>query len=239
MITRPTRFICAVLLPFVVLACAPESSRDRTISVVGTAVTRTIPDTVVWHVTTTSAFRDLVRAKEESDKQMQAILTTVRELGVDADDMQTGYLDVSKEYERNSYGSIGELKHFRVTRLITIKERDTARFDMFLTRLIKSADMDVRYTLETSKIHEIRTKTRLEAVAITRTKAEAMAGELGASVGEVLSVVEQGERGYGMANRTSWDGLQLESGKIDESTGTFAPGSIEVQVSVGVVFELR
>ena len=236
--------LSVLLLSLAIFACAasppaPETSHDRTISVTGTAVTRTTPDIVVWHVTTTSAHKDLVRAKEHSDNQMHAILTTTRELSVADEDLQTGYLNVSKEYEHDNYGNVGAFKHFAVTRQITIKERDTARFDEFLTGLVRSADMEVRYTLESSRIHEIRAETRLKSVGIAREKAAAMAGELGASIGEVLTVNEQVDRGYGsmMANNWSWD--DQGGAAIDAATGTFAPGSIEVRVSVGTVFELR
>jgi len=237
-------FAHVLALPLLVFACAAnpvplESSRDRTISVTGTAVTRTTPDTVVWHVTTTSEHRDLVRAKEDGDTQMQAILATARKLNVAHEDMQTGYLSVEREYEHDSYGNQGAFKHFRVTRQITIKERDTSRFDEFLTGLVRSADMEVRYTLESSRIHELRAETRLKSVAIAREKADAMAGELGATLGEVLTIEEQADRGYGsmMANNWAWD--DQGGAAIDTTTGTFAPGSIEVKVSVGTVFELR
>lgn len=138
----------------------------------------------------------LVRAKEDSDGQMQANLATARELGVEPDDLQTGYLSVDKEYEYDSYGNVGSFKHFTVT--------------------------------------------RLKSVAIAREKAEAMAGELGASIGDVLTMEEQVDWGYGnmMANNWSWDD-QGGDAAIDTTTGTFAPGSIEVRVSVGTVFELR
>jgi uncharacterized protein len=245
MTSKVAPFLHVLALPLLVFACAatsavPEYTRDRTISVTGTAVTRTTPDTVVWHVTTTSAHRDLVRAKEDSDNQMQAILATARELGVAEDDLQTGYLSVDKEYEYDNYGNQGGFKHFAVTRQITLKERDTSKFDAFLTGLVHSADMEVRYTLESSRIHELRAETRLKSVAIAREKADAMAGELGASLGEVLTINEQTDWGYGnmMANNWAWDD-QGGAAAIDATTGTFAPGSIEVKVSVGTVFELR
>ncbi len=243
MTTRLT-LLAVALLSLLVFACAAApptqgTNHDRTISVTGTAVTRTTPDIVVWHVTTTAEHKDLVRAKENSDNQMHAILTTARELGVADEDLQTGYLNVSKEYEHDNYGNVGAFKHFDVTRQITIKERDTSRFDEFLTGLVRSADMEVRYTLESSRIHEIRAETRLKSVGIAREKAAAMAEELGAGLGEVLTVNEQVDRGYGsmMANNWSWDDQGAPD--IDTTTGTFAPGSIEVRVSVGTVFALR
>ncbi len=242
---RLSPLIYAISLPLLVFACAAtpgalDPPLERTISVTGTAVTHTVPDIVVWHVTTTSEHRDLGRAKEDSDGQMKALLATARELGVEDKDMQTGYLSVAKEYDHDHYGNQGAFKQFRVTRQITIKERDTSQFDAFLTGLIRSADMEVRYTLESSRIHEIRAETRLKSVALAREKAQAMASELGANIGDVMLVEEQSDWGYGpmLANNWSWDD-RGDTAAIDATDGTFAPGSIEVRVSVGTTFELR
>lgn len=245
MSVRLSTLIYAISLPLLVFACAAtpgalDSPRERTISVTGTAVTHTVPDIVVWHVTTSSEHRDLTRAKEDSDGEMSAILATARELGVEARDMQTGYLSVGKEYDHDHYGNQGAFKHFRVTRQITIKERDVGQFDAFLTGLIRSAEMEVRYTLESSRIHEIRAETRLKSVALAREKAQAMADELKADIGDILLVEERSLSGYGsmLANNMSWDDGG-GAAAIDATEGTFAPGSIEVRVSVGTTFELR
>lgn len=218
-------------------ALAPGAPPPRTVSVAGTATTRVTPDTVLWQVRTTSTDPNLVRAKEASDAQMQAILKTARELGVSDTGLQTGHLEVQKEYEREQYGDQGRFKHFRVTRQLTIKQRGTERFDAFLTGLVQSADMDVSYGLTSSKLVGLRAETRLKAVAAARDKASAMAVELGERLGPVLQLEEAGEPGYGrreMANNVS-----LESLKLDGAGGTFAPGTIEVRVSVGAVFALE
>ena len=216
-------------------ATADESASLRTISVTGTATTRTTPDTVVWDITTTASHLKLVSAKEQSDKQMQAILSTARKLGVEPNDLQTGFLAVRKEYKEDQYGNWGDFKGFLVTRQITIKERDTSRFDEFLTSLIKSSDMEVHYTLESSRLQEIQADTRLKSVVLAQKKASAMAGALGAEIGEVLTVTEAPQHSYGT--------ISANAGFLDDvgggGTGTFAPGSIEVQVTVGVVFELK
>lgn len=210
---------------------------ERHITVTGTAVTRTTPDTVVWHVTLTTTNKNLVRAKDQSDSQVQAILATTRELGLKPDDVQTGFLDVGREYEEGEYGQWGDFKHFRMTRQVTITQRDTSQFDAVLTGLIKSSDMEVRYTLESSQIQEIQATTRLKAVTSAREKATAMANALDAEIGEVMDIYEHADMGYGRLAANS----VLEMGHAGgmDSMGTFAPGSIDVEVSVGVRFELK
>jgi len=243
--TKPRHFIFAAFATTLFFACAPLANPqgngpDRTISVTGTALTRTIPDTVVWQVHTTSTHLNIVEAKNISDVQMQAILKTVRDLGVEAKDVQTGYLEVRKEYQRDNYGTPAIFKHFRVTRQLTIKERDTSKFDKFLTGLVKSADVEVSYELTTSRLQDIRAETRLKAVTTAKDKAAAMAGALDASLGDVLKIHEKVDHGYGgmsnLANEIQLEKLE-DSEEVDEST--FAPGAIGVKVAVDAVFELQ
>ena len=237
---QSTLFVFSALLCMLGLSSTnahahPEAPRDsRYISVTGTALTRTTPDMVVWHVVTTTADKSLVRAKEQSDSQMQAILATTRELGVQPEDVQTGFLDVRKEYEQ-----WGDFKEFTVTREVTIKQRDISQYDAVLTGLVKSADMEVRHTLETTKLQEIRAQTRLRAVSSARDKAEAMAGALGAKLGDLHMIMEHQDMIYGSLDANSNVRDITDPFGDSDSASTFAPGSIEVEVSVGVEFGLK
>jgi len=242
---QSTLFVFSALLCMLGLSSTnahahPEAPRDsRYISVTGTALTRTTPDMVVWHVVTTTADKSLVRAKEQSDSQMQAILATTRELGVQPEDVQTGFLDVRKEYEEEEYGQWGDFKEFTVTREVTIKQRDISQYDAVLTGLVKSADMEVRHTLETTKLQEIRAQTRLRAVSSARDKAEAMAGALGAKLGDLHMIMEHQDMIYGSLDANSNVRDITDPFGDSDSASTFAPGSIEVEVSVGVEFGLK
>jgi uncharacterized protein len=215
-------------------------SLTRTISVTGTAVTNVVPDTVVWHVTTTSLHKDLSRAKADSDKQVKSVIGAVKKLGVSESDLQTGHLDISKEYEHDDYGHRKSFKQYEVTRTITIHQRDIERFDDCLSVLVSSADIEARYTLESSEIHRIRAETRLKSVAIAKKKAEDMAGVLDASLGPVIRLDENPTQQWGSGRmlNASYNDYSVTPADVTSSS-TFAPGSIDIEVSVGAVFELR
>lgn len=226
------------------IACAQANAKadtdptTRTVSVTGTATTRVVPDTIIWRVKTTTLHAKLSKAKAISDQQMAAILKTVRGLGVANADLQTGHLEVSKEHERSQYGSPGAFKHFKVTRELTIKERDVADFDAFLTGLVSSAELEVSYRLSTSDIERIRHETRLKAVEAARDKAEAMLSVLGESLGPVLSLKQgdiAGPRFRAVTNTYSFEDAATSNGA---GGGTFAPGTINVKASVDAVFSI-
>lgn len=234
-------FIPSVLtLCFFTTATAAQAIEERTISVTGTALSRVVPDTVHWTVSVSGMNKDLVRAKKTTDSQVKAILTTAQGLGVKTKDIQTGQVSMHKDYDHS--GRHRKFKHYVVTRTIQIKQRGTANFDAFFTGLVKNQEMTVGYQLSSSKLEEIRAKTRLQAVAAAKTKAAAMAKVLGAKLGPVLKI--RGEHGFGHRKRPASNVtyLQFEGASMGDrggGGGTFAAGTLEVAVSVETVFRLR
>lgn len=234
-------FLPLILLLAVTVVRADENEKpDRSVSVTGTAVARTTPDVITWHISTTDYDRDLMRAKEASDKKLEDILELRDELDVKPEDIQTGRLSVNKEYERDRAGNRGEFKGFAVHRSVTLKQRDVRKFDEFVTKLLSSAEMEVSFSFESSRNHAIRMDTRIKALGAARQKAEAMTNALGAKLGRVMTIEEhQPESPYrNFASNTAYfdPGSALP---IDVTAGTFAPGAIEIRVSVHVTFEIE
>lgn len=217
-----------------------SGSEARTISVAGTAVTRTMPDTIVWRVSTGDFDRDLVSAKESSDRKLKAILGLREQLKIDKEDLETGHLSIRREYEYDERGHQKAFKHFAVTRSVTVRQRDVDRFDEFFSKLVSSAEMEVNVNFESSRLHELRAETRLKALRIAQEKAEAMVKELGAKLGEVIRIDEHRPTGQPfspMSNAAFFDAGSAPD--VDTAGGTFAPGAIEVRVTVYVTFAIE
>ena len=219
-------------------ACAQKDNAVQSISVTGTVKTKTAPDQIVWRTSLTSTNKDMRNAMKTSDKQVKSVLALRTQLGIDEGDIETDYLRISREYERDIRGYRGEFKHFVARRGVTIRQRDLKRFDEFIDALIASTEMEVDYSLESSRIHEVRAETRLKALAVAKEKAAAMAAALGAKLGPVLAINEHSgnEREWNIASNANF--IQSQPG-IDLATGKFVPGAIEVQVTVNVTFALE
>ena len=211
----------------------------RHVSVTGTSVARVQPDIVVWHVNVRRANKDLAKAQAECDETVKKVLALRTELKLKPEDAQTGYMSVQKIYDRDAAGNQTSFRHFLVDRSVTLRQRDTSRFDDVLARLVAAADVEVSYSLESSEYHDLRAKTRLEAVKAARKKATDMTELLGAKLGRVLRVAEPQET-WGssyLANNSAF--AAPRQAEPDEAPGTFAPGAIEVKVSIEVAFEIE
>ncbi len=213
----------------------------RTISVSGTAATRTVPDTIVWRISLNETDKVLVDAKNRSDEKMKSVLDLVNELDVPTEDVQTGRLSIRREYERDERGrNTLDFKHFAVNRSVTFKQSDLERFDEFLTRLVGAADIEASFNFESSQFHEIRADTRLKALRAAKEKAESMCAVLDDKLGRVVTIDEHPRTGGNMGRMDiNYPApFRPPPAEVDVSGGTFAPGAIEIKVTVYATFEI-
>jgi uncharacterized protein len=211
-----------------------------TITVTGTTLLRVAPDSIVWSIHMTTTDKALLKAKRENDERVKSVIALREELGVAKEDLTTGQLSVYREYERDSR----TFKHFVVRRDITIRERDLAKFDLFLEKLASRAEFEGSFAFESSRLPEAKGKARLQALKAAEEKAQALARQAGAQTVAFVSIEENpvAGRGYSFGgNITSNVAYSEESTAhaADVEDSTMIPEAIEVSVSVKAVFRMR
>jgi uncharacterized protein YggE len=226
---------------FVSSALAEEPKLSpRHVSVTGTTIARAQPDIVVWNVSVTRNNRELAKALSECDVTVKQVLALRNDLKLKPEEVQTGFLSINKIYDRDNHGNQTSFRHFSVTRSITLRQRDTTKFDEILAKLSEATDVEVSYHLESSDYHALRAETRLKAVKAARDKAQAMAELLGAKLGRALSIEEPKET-WGGAHSFASNAAYIapRQAEPDAAPGSFAPGAIEIRVSIDVIFEIE
>lgn len=238
--TLKTNFPAFIAFFFCAGITSPTQAAEkeiRTIAVSGTATTKVAPDMVIWQLTTINNHKNLLKAKKKSDAQVQAILKAAHKFKITAKDMQTGQLNINKEYEHRKYGDRGGFKHYSIRRSVTLIQRNTHQFDALLTELVQNTNFEVNYTLARSNVEEIKAKTRLKAVAAAKAKAKAMVNELDEKLGRVLKIEENPMPNYRNNNNVVFASLDTE--KSGGGGKTFAAGVIEVRISIRAIFAIR
>lgn len=238
-----TAIVSLACLLLISPALAESVEPLRTISVTGTVETKVAPDMVVWRISFSDTDPKLAQAKAASDANVKAILDLRRKLDIEEGDLQTSTINIRKEYNEDDRGRRLDFKAFRVYRSVTIRQRDLERIDEFIDAFVASADMEVSFSYQYSKIHETRAETRLKALKIAKEKAAALAEVGGATLGKVLAIDEHGP-GDGRSFQTqilsnsSYIGAGREPG-VDQASTTFIPGAIDVKMTVYATFELE
>ena len=237
------RNACLILGLMIVLGnvvSADEDELTRSISVTGTVETKIAPDRIVWDIDLTDTDKIMTEAKARSDEKVRAVVALREKLGVAEGDLETGRVRIRREYERDQHGNRNAFKHFVVSRSVKIRQRDLKRFDEFLDTLVASAEMEVNFRYESSRMHEVRAETRLKALRAAQKKATDMADIVGAQLGPVLTINEHAQGGRWQGGYISNNSYPTHSPpSVDLATETFVPGAITVKMTVYATFELK
>jgi uncharacterized protein YggE len=250
MIKTATTFTALALIAAMPLSAQPLTPAElpARISVSGTMVSQIAPDIIVWNLGITERATTLKEAKTASDTSTAGVLDVIKGLKVPPADVQTGQLNVQREYNRDVMGNQTP-KGWAVSRSITVRQHDLSRFDDFFARLVDTANMEVNFSFESSRYHELRRETRLKAVEIAKQKAQALCEALGNTLGPPIGVEEgpaPAQAPWMPAAQPTWAGSNgsaaiapVGGSAADAATGTLAPGMMEIRETVSVTFKIQ
>lgn len=243
--------IAALLLVFSLSAWTGnqmELAQPGVITVTGEAEVRVVPDEVILTLGVETWDEYLKSAKSQNDERVKEVLRIAQAYGVEARHIQTDHISIEPRYEDNYEKK--NLIGFFVRKTIVITLKDISKFDDLLTSVI---DADVNYVhriqFRTTELRKYRDEARALAIKAAQEKANALAGELGQSVGRPRTINEEQADwwswynswwGAGWGNNMSQNVIQ-EAGGSSSTTddGTIAPGEITVNARVSVSFEFE
>ena len=226
------------------------SQPTRTIAVTGSAEVRVTPSIVnlVFGVETLDKVLDT--AKTENDKRVQAVVQSMQALGVAPKDIQTDYIHVEPVYDHPHSGPT-VLRHYTVRKSVAVTLNDVTTFERALSGALQSGASHVlNVQFLTSDLRKHRDEARARAIQAAREKAVALAGEMNARLGKVISIHEHNAGGPWHSYGNSWGGMHaggagvnqvsIQAGGSNELLDeAIALGRIGVNASVSVSFELE
>lgn len=209
----------------------------RSITVAGTVETQIDPDQIVWRVRLTDSNLDMLKAKQDNDKKIDAVVALRNELKLTDGDFETGQIRIRREQEHDQRGQRTGALTYVVTREVIIRQHDLSLFDRYLDALVGSAEMEIDFSYESSRLHEVRFETRLKALKAAQDKAAAMAEVVGSQIGLAITIEEyEAERPW--INSVSNNAYDLKAPGDAGDSQRFVPGSLNVKITVHATFEL-
>jgi len=222
-------------------------NQPPTVSVSGTAEVKVAPDEIHLDLGVETRHPALDEAKSENDQHMAAVLTFLKEAGIDRKDIQTDFLAIHPHYRTSNETSP---EYYVAQRSVGIRLRKLAGFEKVLTGVLKHGANHVHgIDFRTTELRKHRDAARQLAIRAAREKAEALAGELGTKVGKVQRISENtwggswswsgghwGSRNYGgYAQNVS----QNAGGAAPSEDGSLSVGQISVSATVHVTFMIE
>lgn len=252
MLKRIKSLLIVALLAALLVACTPVGAgpqaevlneptpvprRERQVTVVGVGRVSLVPDIARISVGAEARADTVSEAKQQVDRQMEAITAALEELGVAEKDIQSAHYSIY--YEQEPYqplpreeGSAAEPRGaYRVSSVLEVTVRDVEKAGAVLDGVVAAgANQVYGVNFTVSDDQKWQSQAREKAMADARARAHEFATLGGVELGEVISISEVIGGNVYMS--------YMERG-MGGGGGGIAPGELEMSTQVQVTFALQ
>lgn len=218
---------CVVLLAFIAPAFA-----DSGVSVTGTGVVNVTPDqaSVTLSVVTENEFA--AKAHVANITETNKLFKLLSDHNFDkSKDFQTSHYGIARTYSQTNQPA-----GYRATHNVSICCRHLSKIEKLLDAISKDSDSSILFgniSFDTSKRAELINQARDLATADAKRKAEQLAKGAGASLGNVVNIIEQEN-----FNRVGYDVGHLTLESPGRHAQQIAPGQRTISVTVHTTWTL-
>ncbi|MBA4035889.1 MAG: SIMPL domain-containing protein [Bradyrhizobium sp.] len=189
------KYSLAIALVSATLLSAPalaQTAPSPAVSVTGEATVSVAPDQAQIDGGVTSDARTAREASEANNAAMNKVMQALKGAGIEERDTQTSRLSLQPQYAPNRTGT-SPITGYRASNRVTIRLRDVTKVANVIDVLAGAGANDIggiNFTVSQPSKH--LDEAREKAVADARRKAEIYAKAAGVTLGEPLSISEEG-----------------------------------------------
>lgn len=225
------------------LSPSPLLAQDQTrplITVTGQAEILVVPDEAVFKLQIISQDKDLLVAQAKNDETVKAVLALGRRYQIPPNLMQTDNISLNERYTDEEVTKKPPVfLGYTVSKRIALVLRDISKAeallsDIFRAKVSRIEDVDFR----TTQLRKYKDQARAMAIKAAQEKANALAKEIGQTIGKAYSIVESGVRDTTYSQNVS-NTMGLVAGEYSSDENTIALGQISITARVVVSFELK
>ena len=200
------------------------------ITVTGEGVVTAAPDMASLSLGVTTQAATAAEALAQNSAAMQAVMDRLASAGIDPRDLQTSNLALNPNWVQDEGMQTPEIRGYTAGNMLTARVRDLA----ILGSVLDAAVQDGANTLNGLSFGQSDPKpAQIEALKLAvedaKSKATAMLGAAGASLGKIVSISENG--GY-------VSDMPMAKAMMESAPVPVAGGEIGMTAQVSVVFEI-
>jgi uncharacterized protein len=235
------RAVLLLTILFTAAASFQDASGQRTVSVIGEGVVRVMPDQAVVRFGVVATSENPEEARELNARAASAAMDQVRSLGIEERHIRLERLQIQPERRYNqqtrNYDQIG----FEAIREVSVTLTDLDQLPVLVARIVQNGANRLNgITYEISDREAVRRSALVEAAGNARVKADLLAVALGATLGAVSQISEQGAQiPRPMVRMDEITVSALRSADAAPEPAAYASGEIEVRATVTVVYFLN
>jgi uncharacterized protein YggE len=182
-----------------------EFETKNVITVSGEGEIYATPDLAIVDFSVVSDFKTVAEAMTDNTKKMNAVIDAAKKLGVKDEDLETTGFNISPRYEWYGPACLYPpcpsgrrvLAGYEVTQTLEVKIRDMAKIGDIIQGATDAGSNqagDLQLTID--KQDEVLNQARQQAIAKAKTKADALAAQLGVKLVRIVNFSESGASRY-------------------------------------------
>ena len=223
----------AVAVSFAAPAFAETDQPPAIISVTGEAHVSVPPDLAQIDAGVTSEAKTAREASDANNAAMGKVLLALKGAGIDEKDFQTSRLSLQAQNTVPKQGAPSTIVGYRASNRVTIRLRDVTKVASVIDTLVGAGANDIGgINLMVSQASKLLDDAREQAIADARRKAEIYAKAAGVTLGEPLTISEEGSPGPISYARVASAGLPMAKTPV-------AQGEETLQVNVSVSWAIK
>lgn len=190
-------FLLALAIGSGVLAASAQAQQTRQITVTGQGTIATVPDMAMITLGVIHQDKDAAQAMQRSSAAVSAVLSQLIAMGVEKRDVQTGQVSLSPIYTHRGNNVPPVIEGFRASLSLNVRVRDLDALGSILGAVLADGANQfsgLQFGLETPG--PLQDQARQAAVADALRKAQLYADAADVTLGDVLSISENGGREY-------------------------------------------
>ena len=206
--------ILAIALALIASPALAQTALPPAISVTGEATMSVAPDQAQVDGGVTSDAKTAREASDANNAAMGKVLLALKGAGIDEKDYQTSRLSLQPKYAPDRSGP-STVVGYRASNRVTIKVRDVTKIAGVIDVLVAAGANEIGgINFVVSQASKLLDDIREKAIADARRKAEIYAKAAGVTLGEPLSIAEEG------------GSMPVFRGKMPAPMATMAPAPI-------------
>lgn len=221
-----------LLRPAQTVTAQPGVGNVPQIVVIGTGEVKVEPDIATITIGVETKAPTTQEALAQNSAQAQAIIERIRQLGVEAKDIQTTGLNIYPFYDEQGQNIIG----YTVSNMVNVTIRNIAQAGDLIDQVVQvGANRLYGVSFGVSDTEAVMAQAREAAVANARARAEQMARASGTSLGRVLFITEN----FGASPIPVPMMADAYGAPAARSAPPVQPGQQTYSATVQITFELR
>lgn len=227
------RKIILVLTFITTMVQAQDMKTVPTISVTGEGKIKVIPDEAIITLGVENSGKEATEVKRLNDETVDKVLKVIKNHKILPTDFQTDNVSLYKNYDYNS-----KKYNYQASQTITIHLKDLKKYDALMMDLVETGINRIQgVNFKSSKIKELETQARKDAMLDAKKKAEDYVSVLNQKVGKAITISDNTQTHYPQPMYKTY--AMAEASDASMNRETLAIGEIEITASVSVSFVLE